>query len=233
MNDALSTAWEKLRSYDYGSARGGLQPIDEAVMKCLDDPPAQQQLEQRLLEALAASGAVPAQEYICDKLGLMGTAASVPALARLLERAEAQEAARRALAAMPHPEARQALRRSVRRLSGRAKIGVVHCLGEAGDAASVRLLSRLLADPDLAVAAAAAYALGKQRTASAGKVLRQRLPRSGSPLREAILDACLECAFSLARGKDPTEAEALYRAVLESRPPKHVREAAERCQARA
>ena len=82
---------------------------------------------------------------MCRKLTIVGTAASVPALAGLLGDKDHSHMARYALERIPAPEAGQALREALARLSGNLKIGVISSLGLRRDAAAVSALGELAA----------------------------------------------------------------------------------------
>jgi hypothetical protein len=207
----LDAAWEALRAYDRGSSRGALMPIDEAAAAALRDPAARQSLEQRLCQALAAGLSTPAREYICRKLYLVGSPACVPALRDLLADRALSHLARQVLEAIPGPEASQALRESLGRVSGPLMAGVVNSLGVRRDAVSVPELAGLIADHDESVAAAAVAALGLIGTALAAEALIQFQPQATAPARLAWADACLACAGQLLAGGHKAAAEKIYR----------------------
>ena len=85
-----------------------------------------------------------AKDFACRTLTVIGTAASVPALAALLADAELSHMARYALERIPAPEAAAALRDALPKLSGKLKIGVIGSLGVRRDEASVPALAALL-----------------------------------------------------------------------------------------
>ena len=106
-------------------------------------------------------------------------------------------------------------------------MGVIGSLGVRRDAASVPLLAALLGDADLAVARAAAFALGDIRTPEAA----QALAKGKSTRAEANLaatDASLACAEQLLADGKRAEALAVYKRFVGDDQPKHVRLAATR-----
>src|SRR5690348_1117680 len=94
---AVRGAFVDLQSYDQGSDRGGLLPIDEAVAASLMDAWTQRAMESQLLKALRTCRSAVAGEFICSKLALIGSEASVPALARLVADPQLSTSARNAL----------------------------------------------------------------------------------------------------------------------------------------
>jgi HEAT repeat protein len=219
---AVSKAFEALTTYDVGSGRAALMPIDDAVVASLGDTAARKELSQRLAAVLSVKVSIVAKEYACSKLRLIGSAESAPALAALLGDKDFAHAARDALEAMPCPEAVQAIRAALPKLAGLQKVGAIQALGTRRDAASVPALARLLADQDPQIAAAAAAALGEIGTLEAADVLRKVLPNVPAA------DALLACAERLAANGQQAEAKAIYAALDVQQQPKHVRWAAAR-----
>ncbi len=117
--------------------------------------------EQDLIATLQSAAAAPAKCAACQRLRLVGTVKSVPALAALLGEERTSHAARYALEGMPFPEAVTALRQALGATSGPIKAGLIDSLGWRHDAAAVPLLTPLLSDADTMIAAAAASALGR------------------------------------------------------------------------
>ena len=225
---AIDQAFEALKTYDAGSNRGALQPIDEAVVAAMKDEPARVKLEARLAAVLVAEAPAVAKAYVCGKLRLIGGPASVPALAGLLGQPELSHAARNALEALPCAEAVAALRASLAKLSGLPKAGVITSLGVRRDAASVPELTKLLRDHDAQVAAAAIEALGEIGTAQAAEALKAFLPNASGALRSVAADACLACAARLQAGGQEAEARALRSLLTSAGQPEYIQAAAER-----
>jgi HEAT repeat protein len=227
-NPALDPAFAHLETYATGSGRAGLVPIDQAAGASLADPALRSHLEQRLLTQLARPNSTEAGTYICDKLRLIGSSAAVPVLARLLTDPALGDVARGTLEALPAMEVSGALRRALPKMDGPGKIGVVHALGRQQDPENVPVLARLMNDPDLAVAAAAAAALGTLGTPRATEVLQRFLVNPPTGLRLAIAHATLDCAAALSQTGHRSEAMALYRGLTGSEWPEIIVVAARR-----
>jgi len=225
---AVDKAFEALTTYDYGSARASLVPIDDAVRGSLGDAKAREELERRLAAVLSTKASPVAKEYVCAKLGLVGAAGAVPALAALLPEPALSHAARSALESIPCPEAVEALRGALPKLSGLLKVGVINSLGARQYARSVPMLANLLWDADTQVAVAAAAALGSIGTVEAAKALRAFQPKAPAAMRPAVADACLACAERLLANGKKAPAQALYQALATTPQPKHVQLAAKR-----
>ncbi len=223
MSDA---AFEALKTYDWGTDRKVLKPIDDAVVATHGDEAARKELEAKLIAVLGTEASRDAKQFVCRKLMLIGTTASVGSLTKLLHTEELSHMARYALERIPAPEAASALRDSLPSLSDELKVGVIGSLGSRQDEASVAVLSKLLAGTNAAVVRSAAAALGAIRSPSAAKTLAASKPSDET--RSAITDASLACAEGLLASGNKVEALAVYKSVAGANPPKHVRLAATR-----
>lgn len=224
----LDQAFTALTTYDRGSSRGALVPIDDAVEVATADPTFRAELEKRLAAALEAKPPAPARTYLCRRLARIGSTLCVPALAAGLADAETADAARDALEVIPGPEAGQALRARLDGSSARLKAGVINSLGRRRDGSSVPALAALLQDADPEVAAAAAAALGSIGTPEAARILRRCQADPASKLGRWVADARLICAERLLLDGKRKEAAAVYRELTAAPQPRHVQEAARR-----
>ncbi|MCE9553748.1 MAG: HEAT repeat domain-containing protein [Planctomycetes bacterium] len=224
----LDQAFEALKKYDWGTDTKVVKPIDDAVIAAHGDAKASKELEARLAAVLKTEVSRDAKDYVCRKLMLIGTADSVPALAELLPEKDHSHMARFALERIPAPEAAQAMREALPKVSPDLKIGVISSLGVRQDAASVTALEALLGDSNAGVAAAAAFALGSIRTAEAATALASSKPASEAA-KAAVTDASLACAEGLLTHGKKAEALVIYKGIVgQSNLPKHVRLAATR-----
>jgi HEAT repeat protein len=223
---ALDRAFDFLKAYNLGADRGVLVPLDTACVAALSDVKARESLEGRLLDALAASPAAPAKEYLCRLLGTVGSFRAVKVLAPLLLKPELSHLARFALERIPGPESTAALRRSLGRLTGADKAGVLNSLGVRRDQKSVAEMGASLTDTDVRVAAAATAALGHLGTRKAAEFLRRQLASAPPSLLAATADACLTCAERLLADGERRASATLCQELARSNVPAHFREAA-------
>jgi len=226
--EAVDKAFEALKTYDWGTDRNTLKPIDDAVIATRGDAAARKKLEKGLIDALQSNTSRSAKDFLCRALRTMGTAESVPALAALLPQKDFSHMARYALQGMSCPEAGAAIRDAMPKLSGALKIGMIGSLGVRRDAASVPALVKLLGDADKAVARAAASSLGIIGTPEAGKGLADAAKKANADLKPAVADASLACAEKLLAEGKKADAIALYKQFAGSDQPKHVQLAAKR-----
>src|SRR5258708_25103169 len=163
----LDTAFEALKMFDWGTDLTVVAPIEEAVTAAHGKADLSHDLEGGLVAALKGEISRDAQDYLCRKLAIVGTAAAVPALAVLLGNENNSHMARFALERIPAPEAAKALRDALSKVDGKLKIGVISSLGGCRDTAAVAALGGLLRENDAATARPAAIAFGPLRRVDA------------------------------------------------------------------
>ena len=104
---------------------------------------------------------LPAKEYICRQLALIGTARCVPVLVAMLPDTELSDCALFALEAIPVVSVNKALRAALRTADGNPRVGIVNTLGERRDRKAVRALSKLQDSADKVLSTAVKAALRK------------------------------------------------------------------------
>jgi len=226
-DEAVDKAFEVLATYDWGSNRGELKPIDDAVIAAHGNAEAAKALEVKLAAVLGSDAKHAAKDYACRQLSLIGTAESVPALAALLTDEKLSHMARYALERMPCDEAVAAVRDALGKTDGKVKVGVINTLGVRRDAASTDALIALTGDSDPMVAGAAASALGAIGTPEAAKALAALQEKAPAELRLVAADAYLACAEKLLAAGKKADAMKIYQALSKS-DIKHVGLAAKR-----
>jgi len=145
----------------------------------------------------------------CQRLAAVGTKDAVPALAALLSDEKLNCYARCGLEGIADPAVDEALRDAAAKLHGRQLVGVLDSIGQRRDTKAVKLLAKLLGDKDIAVASAAAGALGRIGTLGAGEVLL-RSAVTNSPIQIAAAEGCLVYAEHLAAAGEKEKAAAIY-----------------------
>jgi HEAT repeat protein len=243
--ESIDKAFEALKTYQWGTDRKVLTPIDDAIPETHGDAAAQKELETRLAAVLGSNLSRAAKDFACRKLTVIGTAASVPALASLLNDKDLSHMARYALERIEAPEAAQALRDALPSLKGKLKIGVIGSLGVRRDTAAIVALAEALGtanatatgtalggdigtlgSADLAVATAAATALGDIGTEQAVESLSRAM--AATAVKQAVSDAMLASAERLLADGKKVAALGVYKQLLKGNPPKNVRLAATR-----
>ena len=209
---SLDAAFAALAAFDWGADAAAFAPIDAAVIAAHGDAAARADVEKRLAAVLGGGPSRAAKEYACRKLSMIGTAASVPALASLLADPDNSHMARFALERIAAPEAVAAMRTALGTVAGPLKIGLLSSLASRRDVASVPAIAALLGG-DATTAVAAAKALGTIQSNEAAAALATAAAAASGPLAPAIADARLECAEALLKQNKRDEAAAIYKAV--------------------
>ena len=214
--DAIDMAFHTLQTYDWGTDRGPLRPIDEAVVASQGKAAQQKKLAARLAAVLGTDAKDAAKDYVCRKLSLIGSADCVAAVSPLLSNEKLSHMARYALERITAPEAAKAMRDALPKVSGELKQGVINSLGARRDAKSSAALAALLADKDLGVVGAAAAALGNIGTPEAAKALGAFQAKAPKKLKIAAADAYLTCAERLLAEGNKTGAMMIYKTLGKS-----------------
>jgi HEAT repeat protein len=224
----LDNAFHTLETCDWDADRGALKPIEEAIIATHGDAAARGALEKRLVDALAGGLSRFAQDYVCRKLRVVGTAQSIKALAALLPVEETSHIARYALERIPDEKAVKTMRDALPKVSNKLKPGLIGSLGKRRDAKSVRAIVKLLGASDIHVAQAAAQALGLIGTSAAAKELSKFAKKAPASMKMPLADARLLCAEQLRAAGRKSEAVALYQELKGGDQPAHVKVAAMR-----
>ena len=182
--------------------------------------------EQDLIATLQSNASIPQKCAACQRLRLIGTARSVPALAALLGEERTGHAARYALEGMAYPEAGAALRQALETTSGLTKAGLVDSVGWRRDTAAVPLLLPLLSGTDLTLASAAASSLGRIGDKEAVAALVAARDQAPPAVQPTVLNSLLLCAEQLAATGDVQSAAQLYRDLNATKYPTSTRIAA-------
>lgn len=124
--------WKEVAKLEHSGDRTAASTLQTLILDA--DPAQYPMLEKKLLDLLAdkACSALGA-DFACRMLRLVGTAASVPALSKLLADEKTADSARYALQLIPGAEADAALRAAMGTLKGTAKAGLIGTLSARGD----------------------------------------------------------------------------------------------------
>ncbi len=211
----LDEPFKALAAYDWGADAAPFKTIDAAVIAAPADNALRTELEKRFAELLGGGTSRAAKEYVCRKLMMIGTAASVPALAALLGDADNSHMARFALERIPGSEAGAALNKALGTVSDALKIGMISSLACRRDLACVPVLTTLLKGQPL-LAIPAANALGTIHSAEAIHALAAADPFAAEGVGEAVVNARLACAESLLAAGKRADALAIYQGLAKA-----------------
>ena len=177
--------------------------------------------ESQLLAVLDSDVELFEKAKVCQRLAIIGTSKSVPALAKLLAHAELSHYARFALEPNPSSEVDKAFRHALGELKGRQLVGVINSVATRKDKQAVDALVNLAGGDDHQAAAAAVSALGALATPESVNAVRQAL--GGKPaLRVTAADACLTAADRLLIEGKNADALKILTALRSAELPKHI-----------
>jgi HEAT repeat protein len=210
--------YQALHHYDYQN-RKSLDAITKQIQEAGQDKTKQAAIEAGLLGVLQDSQSTPGgKQEACRFLWEIGTAKSVPVLAKMLADPATHDMARYALERNPDPAAGAALQTALTTTKGTQLIGVINSVGNRGEAQAVSKLKALSNSKDALVADAAINALGKVGTSASVAVLRS-LPQTNPTVSSSLLRS----ADKLAASGKKTDATALYTSLTKATYPEVIR----------
>ncbi len=197
-------------NYERGNSREPLIAVEKLIRESQNQPEQRKYIELRLAELLSEA-TLECKSFICRQLWFIGTADSVPAIAKLLMDEETADIACYAIGQNPSPEAGKALLEALDKVSPKIQIRIINLLGDRGDTQSVEAISKLVFEAERKVSEAAAAALGKIGGAQAREILVEARAKGDSELRFAATDAYLRIAEKLAAEGKAKQATAIYK----------------------
>jgi len=185
--------------------------------------PATKKQVNKLIAVLKSDAPYKEKADICRQLAVFGNKDSIEALASLLGDEKLSHMARYGLETIPDPAVDDALRKALGKLKGRPLVGVISSIGVRRDAKAVGQLKKMLQDPDVQVAQAAARALGKIGNSAAAKAMQGALPKASAANKLALCEGLFRCAEALAARGHRKKAIAIYDQLRNLREPYQVR----------
>jgi HEAT repeat protein len=222
----LSQLIAEAAKYESGRSIEPLQKIEQLLRDSASKPGQRAELEAALVKLLVPSATFEARRFACQQLMVIGTDASLPALAELLKSEETVGIACLALGSQRSPKAVEILRAALPAARGRARLQLISALGNLRDAQSVGVLAEMARDADAAVAGAAVVALGKLTSESSGETVAALGKEARPATAWAVTEASLRRAEQLAAAGDRESASAIYAELLRPSQPIHIQRGA-------
>jgi len=196
-------------NYERGMSREPLIAVEILIRESQNQPEQRKYIELQLAELLSEA-TLECKSFICRQLWFIGTADSVPAIAKLLTDEETADIACYAIGQNPSAEAGKALREALDKVSPKVQIRIINLLGDRRDDQSVEAIGRLVFGAEKEVGEAAVAALGKIGGSKARKLLVEARAKGDSELRFAATDAYLRCAEDLVAEGKTKQATIIY-----------------------
>lgn len=217
----------KIKTYDFNQSRADLVKISDMIRDA-SGKGEMKAMEKQLDEFLKSDASYAAKDFVCRELSVVGTEASVPALASMLTDEKVSDIARYALERIQGPAADDALRNALPKAKGKVKVGIINTLGVRGDKKAIDALGKLSGDSNETVAVAAVAALGRIDDKSATDAIAKARDNATGAIKTAAIDAHLRCADRLAAKGQKEAAGAIYKQLYAAGEPMPVRVAAAR-----
>jgi HEAT repeat protein len=212
-------------NYERGMSREPLIAVEKLIRESQNRPEQRKYIELRLAELLSES-TLECKSFICRQLWFIGTADSVPAIAKLLTDEETADMACYAIGQNPSKEAGKALREALDKVSPKVQIRIINLLGDRRDDQSVEAIGKLVFGAEREVGEAAVAALGKIGGSKARKLLVEGRAKGDSELRFAATDAYLRCAEDLVAEGKTKQATVIYKELVSKNETPIIRSAA-------
>ncbi len=222
----LDSSLSQARTYDYGTSRASLSEIDEVVKAVLGKPELRDPVEKRFLGFLQSEATLAAKQFVCQKLSVLGTKASVPVLEKMLQAENTFDMALFALERIGGPEVDTALQSALKKAKGRMQTGLINTLGMRKSVPAVKTIQKWIYDKDSQLATASLSALGHIATPEAAGVLAAAALKMTGAEQSVALDAYLKCADQWSASGDTRQAESIYQKLTASGYPPETRSAA-------
>lgn len=212
--------------YESGQNIEPLQKLEQLLRDSVGKRALRAELEAAMVKLLAEAATFEARRFACQMLAVVGTDASLPALAELLKDDQTVGIACLALSGQQSPKAIELLRNALPSAQGRSRLQILGALGSHRDAQSVAALAQLARDADAAVADAAILALGKIGTAEAHAAILALRKEARPELAGTVTEATLRVAEQRAAAGDRQAASAIYSEMLQPTAPTNLRRGA-------
>lgn len=138
--------WREIALLEFGGDRTAATTVERMVTNA--EPAQRLALETKLLEVLARSELTDASRlFVCRMLGLIGSKASVAAVASLLLDDRTADVARLALDSIPGDEVNATYRAALGKLSGAPLAGLIGSVAARGDGGARDVLTKIAIDP--------------------------------------------------------------------------------------
>lgn len=168
------------------------------------------EVESALTQLLTPAATLEARRFACQQLAIIGSDASVPALAKLLRENETIGIACLAFGNRPSAKADRALRNALSAARGSGRAQIIAALGNRRDAKAVSLLAQAASETETIVAQAALQALGKIGNRAAQKAIAGLQSQVAPGLALCLAESELQIAEQLAAAGDRKTAKQIY-----------------------
>jgi len=214
-----------IRDYDFGRPTTALLAVEKLINDTHGDRSLRAQIETELARLLQSPVSLACKQFICQKLWIIGTVASLPVLESMLASADPHivEGACFALSRQRAPAVGQVVRSGLGKAKGRGLIALINVAGERRDPETAARLAELATSAADEAADAAIAALGKIASPSAIETLANL--HTGMR-RIAAAHALLQGGQELAARGKAAEARTVFQRLTANSEASHIRRGA-------
>ena len=214
-----------LAGYKYQDSRETLAEVDSFTNLFAHNTEMLAYLEQKFVGFLNSDATLDSKQFICKKLALIGTKASVKTLGKMLLKQETSDMALMAIEQIDDPSVDKLLVRSVKKTSGNIQAGIINTIGRRKDTGAVKVLAKLVSSDDIQVQESALAALGKIANSKALGVLEKNVGKLSGRAQSVAYDSYLKCVDNIAQ-TNGSEAFGIYEKIYNGDAPSTARAAA-------
>ena len=215
-----------IANYERGMSTQPLIAVEELIRDSQNQPEQRKYIELELAKLLESNVTLDCKSFVCRQLWFIGTADSVPAIAKLLLDEQTADMACYAIGQNPSAEAGKVLREAMDKAPPKVQVRIINLLGDRRDSESVESLGKRIFSADMEIADAAVAALGKIGGDQARKILVETRDKGSPELRLAATDAYLRCAEHLVAEGKKEQAVVIYKELAGAQEPPFIRGAA-------
>jgi type 1 glutamine amidotransferase/HEAT repeat protein len=226
VQDTVEALLRRIATYQHGDSRASLADLNEFIRNVDDLAEAHRKLEIQFLGFLGGNATLAGKQFICTRLALVGSEASVPRLVAMLSDPATVDMALFALESIEGKKVDEALIQTLETSKDRTAIGIIGALGRRRVQNATPVLGCVAAGADSSVSTAAVSALGAIGTREALEVLHGLKHSGTAEARRGLYDAMLACAAHLEQEGGKDQALAVYRELNAPGEPLPVRAAA-------
>lgn len=211
---AAAAKWES------GQSQEPLRQLEQLARESAGKRTQRAELEAALANLLAPTSTFEARRFACQQLAVVGSDASVPAIAKLLAENDTIGIACLAFGNRPSAKADEVLRAALPAARGQGRLQIISTLGNRRDTKAVPALGAIVREDEPDAAKAAIIAIAKIGDTPARKALADLERSHGTAFGPAFGAANLRMAEHLAKAGDCKAAAAIYERLLQ--PPQSV-----------
>lgn len=199
--EKLDTLIGEMKAYDWSKNRVPLIQLETLIKEHYSNPETLSLIESKLDDMLTSDMSPATIDFVCRKLAVIGSEASVKPLLLLLDDPKTANQCCFALEKIASPAVDQGLLKKLNTVKDTdVKIGIINTLGVRGSEDAVAPLGNLVRSPDNKIASAAVRALGQIPSRSAVDMLSLSSKRTeNTALKTELQDALLGCSQKMAQ----------------------------------